>query len=170
MVETKSGANDMFLYTSELRKVKRVTAEGAGGSLFGTDFSYEDFERWQLLNKPGKQKRLPDTELDSRPVYVLETRPDADSGSSYERIVSFVDKETCVVIKTESYEPGDRLRKVLTASPDAILEEAGIHVASEVMMQDVRDETHTAVIVEDLSIDRDIPDGEFTISRLSRRR
>ncbi len=170
MVETESGANDMFLYSPELRNVKRVTAAGVGGTLFGTDFSHEDFELWQQPNKPGSQERLPDARIGEREVYVLATRPEAGSGSSYERVVSYVDRETCVVLKSESYEPGDRLRKVLTASPETIIEEGGIHVASELTMQDVRDETQTTVIVEDLAVDREIDDREFTISRLSRRR
>jgi hypothetical protein len=170
MVETESGANDMFVYTPELRKVKRVTADGVGGSLFGTDFSFEDFERWQNLNKPGKQTRAPDATVEDRPVFVLQSAPEAESGSAYETIVSYIDKETCVVLKSESFEAGRVLRKRLTASPDSVIEQNGIHAATEVLMEDVRDETHTTVIVEDLEIDRDIPDKEFTISRLTRRR
>ena len=170
MIETEAGANDMFLYSPELRKVKRVTAAGVGGTLFGTDFSYEDFERWQNLNKPGKQKRGADTTLAGRPVFVLESEPDAASGSAYEIVISYIDKETCVVLKSESFEPGRRLRKVLTASPDSIIEQNGIHVVSELRMQDVRDQTHTSVVIEDMEIDRDIPDREFTISQLSKRR
>lgn len=170
LIETASGSNDMFLYTPELRKVKRVTAQGAGGTLFGTDFSYEDFERWQLLNKPGTQKRLGDSTVAKRAVYVVESLPDADTGSAYELVVSYLDKETCVVIKSESYESGHRLRKVMTANPDTVIEDGGIHVASEITMQDVRDETYTNVVVEDLMVDREIGDEEFAISRLSRRR
>ena len=168
--ETERGPNDMFLYTPEMRKVKRVSAEAAGGTLFGTDFSYEDFERWQRLNKPGSQERLPDAEVDGRAVYVLESRPSAESGSSYEAIVSYVDQETCVVMKTESFEKGRRLRKVLRASPESVIEENGIHVATQVQLEDLRDETHTRVMVEDLAVDRDIQDAEFNVSRLTRRR
>ena len=170
VIETTRGANDMFLYSPEIRKVKRVTAEQSGGSLFGTDFSYEDFQRWQLLNKPGRQKRLEDNVVADRPVYVLSVEPGAEEGSAYEMIVSFVDKETCVVLKTESYEQGARLRKVFTAAPESIIEEGSVYVASEVVMTDVRDETHTNATIEDLEVDRDIPDREFTISQLSKRR
>jgi hypothetical protein len=168
VMETTRPTNDMFLYTPELRKVKRVTAEGAGGSLFGTDFSYEDFERWQLLNKPGQHVRRENSAMNGRPVYVLETQPAAESGSSYEVVVSYVDQKTCVVLRSESFEPGKRLRKVFTVDPESIIEEGEVHVATEVNMQDVRDETHTSVTVEDVSIDREIPDREFTLSRLSR--
>lgn len=170
IIEAQDGPNDMFLYTPELRKVKRVTSNSSGGSLFGTDFTYEDFERWQLLNRPGGRKRLPDATVSERPVYVVETRPQAESGSSYEKVVTYIDRETCVVLKSESFERGERLRKVLTASPSSVIEEGGIHVASEIKMQDVRDETYTDVIVEDLEVDHDVPDADFTISKLSRRR
>jgi hypothetical protein len=170
LVETEAGANDAFLYSPELRKVKRMTAEGVAGTLFGTDFSGEDFDTWQLPDKRGSHERLPDSRIGEREVYVLATRPDADSGSSYERIVSYIDRETCVVLKSESYEPGDRLRKVLSASPESIIEEGGIHVASELTMHDLRDETRTTVIVEDLVVDREMDDQEFTISRLPRHR
>ena len=170
IIETERGANDMFLYSPELRKVKRVTSDSSGGSLFGTDFTYEDFERWQLLNKPGRRARLPDATVAERAVYVMETLPDTGAGSSYEKVISYIDRDTCVVLKTESFENGKRLRKVLTASPASVIEQSGIHVASEIRMEDVRDETHTDVIVEDLEVDHEISDSEFTISRLTRRR
>ncbi len=34
--------------------------------------------------------------------------------------------KTCVVLKSESFENGDRLRKLLTANPNEMLEEKGI--------------------------------------------
>lgn len=170
VIETGSGDNEMHLYTPEARKVKRVNAHGGSGTLFGTDFSYEDFERWQLLNKPGKQQRKADAMVSGRGVYVVESRPSAESGSSYERVVSYVDKETCVVLKSESYEPGKFLRKILKAKPDSVIEENGIHVASEVTMEDKRDETHTDVVVEDLEVDGEISDRKFQISELLKKR
>ncbi len=59
---------------------------------------------------------------------------------------------------------------VFTAAPESIIEEGSVYVASEVVMTDVRDETHTNATIEDLEVDRDIPDREFTISQLSKRR
>ena len=169
VTETEVGANETYVYTPELAKVKRITAAGAGGTLFGTDFSYEDFERWQLLNKPGRQRRLQDGAVAGRSVYVVETEPDTESGSAYESVVSYVDQRTCVVLKTESFETGGLLRKVLTAKPESIIEDGGVHVASELALEDRRDETHTRVTIEDLEVDREIDDREFSIGWLSRR-
>ncbi len=159
----------MFLYTSELRKAKRVTGQGGGGKLFGTDFSYEDFVRWQGLNQPDESRRLPDAVEAGQPVWVLETTPAQEAESSYERVIVFIDQETCVALKTESYENGDTPRKILTADPDQLLEEGGVWFASELVMRDLRDETHTRVIIEDVEVDRDLKDSEFSISQLGRR-
>jgi hypothetical protein len=129
-METPDGAPDSFLFTPELRKVKRITGEGVGGSVFGTDFTYEDLQRWQQL--------------------------------------SYIDKKTCVVIKSESFENGDRLRKLLTAKTDEMLEENGIFAPAEVVMKDVRDETRTIVVVEDLEVDGNLGERSFEVSALGK--
>lgn len=168
-IEKNEGSPDMFLYTPELRRPKRVTGQGGGGKLFGTDFSYEDFVRWQGLNQPGASRRLPDAVEAGQPVWVVETTPAEGAESSYERVVVFVDQETCVALKTESYEKGETPRKILTANPDQLLEEGGVWFASELVIRDLRDETHTRVSVEDVEVDRDLKDSEFSIGKLGRR-
>ena len=157
---------DMFLYTPAIRTVKRVTGQAGGGKLFGTDFSYEDFVRWQGLNQPSESRRLPDAVEAGQPVWVVELLPDPNSASDYERVVIFVDQETCVSLKTESYEGGDTPRKVLTANPEQLLEEGGVWFATELLMRDLRDETHTRVVIEDVEVDRDLKDNMFSASKL----
>lgn len=169
-IEREEGPPDMFLYTPELRKAKRVTGQGGGGKLFGTDFSYEDFVRWQGLNQPGETTRKPDAVVAGQPVWVLETEPAKETESSYQRVLFFVDQATCVALKVESYESGDAPRKVLTADPGQLLEEGGVWFASELLMRDLRDETHTRVIVEDVEVDRSLKDSEFSIGKLGRGR
>jgi hypothetical protein len=169
-IEQDTGSPDMFLYTPEIRKTKRVTGQGGGGKLFGTDFSYEDFARWQGLNQPGASERLPDAVEAGQPVWVVQTRPAAEAESSYDRVVFFVDQETCVTLKTESYERGDEPRKILTADPEQLLEEGGVWFASELLMRDLRDETHTQVVIEDVEVDRGLKDSVFSLSKLDRNR
>jgi hypothetical protein len=167
VVETE-GSPHAFLYTTELRRAKRVTARGSGGTLFGTDFSSEDLERWQGFNRPGETKREPDSVLGDRPVYVLSTNPADEANSAYERVAMFVDKETCAPLKTEFYERGGRLRRVLTADPETLIREAGIWVVTELVIRDVRDETLTRVVVEDFEID-EVADKVFSLGRMGRR-
>jgi hypothetical protein len=168
-MESKDGsAPENFLYTNELRKTKRVTGDGSGGSLFGTDFTYEDLQRWMQLNRPEQSERLPDADLDGHAVYVVESKPKEKGQSAYSKVVSYVDKQTCVVLKSESFENGERLRKVLTAKAEQMYEENGIHAPTEVTLNDVRDKTSTVVSIEDLDIDGDVDSRSFMVGELGR--
>ena len=43
LILEEKGSEQMWTYLPEYQKVRRIRAETMGGSLFGTDFSYEDF-------------------------------------------------------------------------------------------------------------------------------
>jgi outer membrane lipoprotein-sorting protein len=167
-METKGEPPQNFLYTSELRKAKRVSGEGTGGSLFGTDFTYEDLQRFMQLNRPESTQRLPDGDVEGRAVYVVQATPSDPSQSSYTKVLSYVDKSTCVVLKSESYENGDRLRKVLTAKPENMYQENGVTVPTEVEMKDLRDQTRTLVAIEDLEVDGEVDSRSFQVGELGR--
>jgi hypothetical protein len=170
LVIEKKARNDMFLYSPEFRKTKRVTARAAGNSLFGTDFSYEDFERLQGLQSGSESTRQPDQTLGDLTVYVLETRPTQSDESVYEKIVAFIDPKTCVAVKTESYETGGRLRKVLTADPEKFLQKGDLWLAQEVVMRDIRDETETHLVIEEIVLDEPLSDKRFRQAELERSR
>ncbi|HXK23695.1 MAG TPA: outer membrane lipoprotein-sorting protein, partial [Myxococcota bacterium] len=167
-MEVKGAAPENFLYTEELRKTKRVTGDGAGGSLFGTDFTYEDMQRFMQLNRPEATTRLPDGDVDGHAVFVVQAVPTDQTKSSYTKVLSYVDKTTCVVLKSESYEAGDRMRKVLTAKTEQMYTEKGISAPSEVDLNDLRDNTHTVVVIEDLDVDGELDSRSFEVSALGR--
>ncbi len=168
MIEKPEGPSDMFVYTPELRKTKRITGRAASGSLFGTDFSYEDFERLHHLNKPGESRLQENQVVMDRAAYVIETRPSANAGSAYETIVSFWDQKTCVALKTESFERGQRLRKVLTSDPDQIHQVGGLWFAHSMLMRDERDNTRTQLLIENIEVGVPIKDRTFLVSQLGK--
>ena len=170
LIFEKEEGSEMFLYSPELRKTRRVSTRTAAGSLFGTDFSYEDFERFQGIQSHSTSKRRPDAMLGDLPVYVLVSTPAPEDESPYESVVSFIGKKTCLALKIESYEPGARLRKVITADPSQLEQEGGIWFAREVIAKDLRDETQTLMIVEEIEIDQPLPDKRFRLAELERRR
>ena len=161
MIE-KKGRNDMFIYLPELGRVKRITSRMTSASMFGTDFSYEEFERLQGIAESAPTTRAEDGAVDGRSAYVLEVRPTAESDSAYERIVSFIDKETCIQLRSEFYERGDRTRKVLTADTSTLSQEGGVWLAREYLMRDLRDETETRMIVEEVEMGKPIPRKLFS--------
>ena len=64
LLERGKDARDIFMYLPALREVKRITSRMMSGSMFGTDFTYEEFERIQDYAATAAATRLPDRELD----------------------------------------------------------------------------------------------------------
>jgi hypothetical protein len=157
---------DMFMYLPELRRVRRVTKRSVTGSMFGTDFSYEDFERFQGFAEDGETRRLPDQEIEGRKVFVVEGRPSRGEESAYERIVSFVDQERCVPIHTELYEKGERLRKVVAMPWEKITREAESWVPRLVVVKDLVGKTRTELLVDEIELDKKLPRKLFSESAL----
>jgi hypothetical protein len=163
----KEDTTDRFIYLPALRRVKRITKETLSGPLLGTDFTYEQLERIQGVSVERPSTRLEDGEVKGRPVYVTETRAAEDDTSGYDRVVEFVDRETCVVLRTEFYERGDRLRKVLTVDPADVTPEEGMNIPHRMMVEDLLEESSTEMLVEELKVGKAIPDRVFSLHELS---
>ncbi len=166
MVE-KEGGSDRFLYLPSLKKVRRITKSSSSSSVLGTDFTYEDLERLQGIAGSGRSERRPDRELSGRAVYVLESWPESKDDSGYERSISYVDQETCVILKSEFFEYGERIRKIMISDPQSISQESGLWVARKVVMEDLLEGSSTDLLVESLKIGEDIPDRRFSRKELS---
>lgn len=162
----KAPENEIHIYAPALGKVRRLTASRIAASVHNTDFSYEDVERLYGMFREAPIERQPDAELDGRPVWVLSSGTAAGSDSAYERVVSYVDKERCVVVKMELYGPGARLRKVMTVPADAIHQAGDIWIPREIRMQDVRDGTETTLSVQGVDTQQALPDALFEPDRL----
>jgi outer membrane lipoprotein-sorting protein len=141
----------LLMLEKEKRNDKRVTKHMTSASMFGTDFSYEEFERLQGIATKAPVTRMEDAAVGERPSYVIEVRPEEED-SAYERIRTWIDKETCVALRAEFYEHGDKPRKIMTANPSKVTREGGIWMPREILMQDRRDETETTMLVEEVEV------------------
>jgi hypothetical protein len=158
----RDDGTEILFGSPELDAPKRITGNEALGRLFQTDYSYQDFAYWQGFAKAMKKTRLADAQVAKRAVFVVELRPTNAADSAYERLVASFDQETCVPLRTEMYEPGDRLRKVQTIDPALVVwsETATRHLPQIIVLEDRREGSRTDV--EIVSADFERP-GEYTI-------
>lgn len=162
----KQKGSDMFVYLPELKKVRRISARNLRGKLLGTDFSYEELQELFAQGSRSDAVRLPDAEKDGRAVYVLEATPAPDSGSDYRKVLSFVDRETCVPLEIAFYGKGEAPQKRLTVDPTRITKEGAVHVPRSVQMRDLERDTETRLVTHAVEVDPALPDAMFSRDQL----
>ena len=159
--------NDMYIYMPGLLITRKITSKRISSSILGTDFSYEDYERLHGILTDLKADQYPDEVLDGRPVYVVNSYPDDNSG--YEKITTFIDIETCVALKTDLYERGHQLRKTMRIDPASIKKEGRIHVPQTLLMRDVRDKTETLMTIQKITTNLPLDDELFDPEQLKQK-
>ncbi len=145
----------MFVYLPAVRRVRRITGTFADGALMGTDFSYYDFR--QLQSAFGDMSAVLEAplEIDGRRTNGLLFKPLASAETRYSHVRAWIDHETCVPLKVNFYERGET-RKQLT-SPRSSLKQSGQRwYATELVMRDLLDESHTVLRVLKLSTDSEV--------------
>jgi hypothetical protein len=164
LVVEKQPQNDMYIYMPSLFKVRRVTSRNISNSIMGTDFSYEDFERIQGILSDSRAEQFPDDTLSGRPVYVLMSYPPESSG--YVKVATYIDKESCVPLKTELFESGHELRKQLSVDPADIRHQAGISYPGELVVKDLKQQTETRLIVRNVNVGTGLGDDLFDAEKM----
>lgn len=155
---------DIFLYLADLRKTRRVAKKSLQGSMFGTDLSYEDFQRVQQMTDESTVERGEDGELDGRKVYTLVAKP--HEGSAYQKAVSFVDQERCLILRAEYYESGDKPSKVLKVNPEKVTQESFGWLPREIRIDDLDEGTHTDLIIEEFDATTPVSDDDLSAASL----
>ncbi len=166
----REGGNDLWTYLPELRAVRRISGRAVSGSFFATDFTYEDVIELQAEARHARVERRPDTEIEGRPVHVIDAAPDPASGSAYGRVVSYVDRETCVVLRLElDGRNGERIKEARVAPAD--LERQGeLWRPRRVSMRDLRKGSESSLRFEAGEWDADVPDRLFDTNELAKGR
>lgn len=170
LVLEREAGQDMWVYLPDLGKVRRIHPRTVSGQLFGTDFSYEDIARLQRISAGQHAERLPDEELDERPVHRVRALPGAETASAYSRVDYFLDRATCLPLRIEFYARDGGLRKVLTGDPSSIRRAGSGWALGSVTLQDLGSGTRSRMLLSGIEVDVDLPDRLFQTSHLARGR
>lgn len=162
LVIEKADVLDIFVYLPEYQKVRRITPHALAGSLFGTDFSYEDMMRLRHIFEKQTVERVGEESVEGRPSRVVQLVPAPDSGSSYERVKTWLDRDTCVPLRMEFVAKGGALAKELTTDPATLAQHGAIWTASSFRLRDLHEQTETALTLGAIEVDADLPDRLFS--------
>jgi hypothetical protein len=151
---------ELYLYLPSINRVKRLAGAAAGGKLWGTDFSYGEFQRVQQAFGGGTAVVEGQAQHDGRPVHVVALTAPATEENPYDSVRLLVDARSCVPLQAE-FRRAEVVRKLLTVRADQ-LQQAGKHwYAAETELKDLQEGTRTRLRVLGLSAAPSLSAGYF---------
>ena len=82
----KAPDNEIYLYMPALFKVRRISTNSFSSSMYGMDFSYEDFQLMYNMMSTADIDQHPDKTVDGKDMYVFAITPAQSDKSLYEMI------------------------------------------------------------------------------------
>jgi hypothetical protein len=157
-------------YLPEQRRVMHIHAKAAArrARIARTAISSDDLRYLPVNLGDAEVLEATNRLVGDRKVSVVRLSLPSGEDAPYDKVVAYVDDESCVPLRTEFYESGERLLKVVRADPNSITQEGSIHVARSLRVEDRKDQVRTAVRVERIEIDGALTDGMFVPSSLQR--
>jgi outer membrane lipoprotein-sorting protein len=159
--------DEMWIYIPAVEKATKIAGHMLRQSLMGSDFSYDDMiENKGLLD-------LYDVELvgadsvNDRATFKLKLIARVDEVNYFYRTV-WVDQETFIPVKTELYAKSGKLMKEVMITDFQKIK--GYNYPTRVIMVNkLRQNTYTELILEQVQLDAVVPDRIFTKAYLERK-
>jgi len=160
LVRHRAEGEETYMFLPSLQRVRRINGSTAGGSLFGTSFSYADFRQVASGFAASAGTLDGSAELEGRATEVLSLRPADTEPAPYSLIRSWVDRQSCVPLKVEFYQ-GAAVRKRFQASAAALRQAGRYWYLAESVMRDLVEGSSTTLRIGKLSSAGGIPGGYF---------
>ena len=162
-IEHDDKADEMRMWLPAFKKVRRISSSKKGDSFMGSDLSYEDMTN-RALNE-NNYKRLENDMVDGKECFVLEVVPNAEIKSTYSKHITWVEKETLIAIKQESYDLGGNLRKKKVFLFKTL---SGYNVISNIFVEDIQKNHTTKLTMDDIKVDSGLDESLFQEKNLKR--
>ena len=157
-------ASDQWMWTPALERDRRIALQDRSTRFFGTDFSFEDLEAWEVDHY---EYALEGEEpVDGAPCWKIRSTPTARRTSQYTHSIVWVRKDNHAFARIDSYAK-DRVVRRLTYFD--IREVQGIWTARQMEMADVTRGSRTRLTLEKLQYNVPLRDEDFTVLALRRR-
>jgi len=154
--------NDVqYIYLPAFKKVRRIASHIKNQSFAGTDFTYDDIGT--LKYSDDYNPKLAKTTAEH---YVLELTPKEGKNKDYGKLKIWVRKDIFYPVKTEFYDKGGKLWKVMERRNIESISK--YWVSEEVEVKDLKDEHSTKMILSEIKFDTKLSDDLFTERNLEK--
>lgn len=162
-MDNASGGSDRWIFLPSLGRIRRIAASESGGSFMGTDFSYDDISSIDRSISLDTHTLSGEETLNGKTCYVIQSIP-RDSSYQYSKTITWIDKSTYQIYKSEMYNRRGELVKIMEMSVFSDVQ--GRLTPMETKISTVAAGTSTTIYMEIIKYDDPIPEGVFTTAYL----
>ena len=157
-------ASDQWMWTPALERDRRIALQDRSTRFFGTDFSFEDLEEWEVDHY---EYALEGEEpVDAAPCWKIRSTPTNARRSQYTHSVLWVRKDNHAFARVEHYVKDRAIRRL---SYFDIRDVQGIWTARQMEMADLVRGSRTRLTLEKLEYNVPLRSEDFTVLALRRR-
>lgn len=163
LIHTFANENNLqWLYLSGSRKkdARKIPEANKDGSFMGSEFYYVDFEENQPKNFDNKLLR--EEPFESYSTYVVESAPKIED-YPYSKVVSWVDKNTYIVVKADAYKKGELLKTITLTKLQKI---DNIDTAMESVVINHKNGKKSVMKTDKVKYNTNLSDSMFTTNKL----
>lgn len=159
--------DEMWMYLPAVERATKIAGHMLRQSMMGSDFSYDDIVENERLQKLYDIELLGTDTIDEKECFVLELTAKVPEVTYYSRKM-WVDKNMYISVKVELYAKSGKLLKEVFISE---FERIGRYnyPTSIRMVNKIRKDTYTELVLEDVELDIKIPERIFTKAYLERK-
>ncbi len=158
---------EMWMYLPSVEKATRIAGHMLRQSLMGSDFSYDDVTENRSLNELYNAEITGIDTIDGRECYILELFAKVEEVNYYTRKI-WVDKSIYIPVKAELYAKSGKLMKEVYNSEFKKIGTRTYPTKTR-MVNRLRQNTFTELILKEIKLDIQIPEKIFTKSYLERK-
>ncbi len=161
-------ADDMWIYLPSMRRTRRIVTTEKGKSFMGSEFSNAD------MSKPNiddfTYKMLGEEQLNGKECWKIETLAkdkNVESEYGYNRRVSYIEKSTNLVQKSELYDRNDNLIKIHTFG-DYREQSNGRYFSYQMEMKNMKSNRYSEMKVQRFQLGSQLGEDNFSVANLEK--
>lgn len=159
ILENDGRSDDLYVYLPAARRTKHLSSSQRKDSFFGTDLSYEDIEPKQAADY--ETSLVGPGILNEDPCVIIEIRARPHFESTYEKMVSCIERDRGLIYWTEFYRKGSVVKR-LEVDPRDVRRIGTKFIPFKMTIATPRNRSETLVVTESYELRPVIPDSLFT--------
>jgi hypothetical protein len=149
---------EQFLYLPALRRVRRIVAKQKGKSFVNSDLYYQDLER--RAPEKDRHRILGEEQVGQWRCWILESVPVNGDSSAYGKTVAWIDQNSLLPVKGDSFDR--KQRKIKENTVYRIAQVEGIWTIMDSEVTTLENHHTTRLTLQEIHYNQGLSPGDFT--------